>query len=123
MTMTTYLGQRRSPKLHCNKGIAGTIMPEYFDRDSEERSFAKRYRGGWRVVAAAWAVVIVVVLGFGGVEALASRHATSAQQLVGAIIPRHDASCGFLPTPNCHIVGGIVDQAEAEAEAHAAYGF
>jgi hypothetical protein len=100
-------------------------MPEYFDRENEQRSFVQRYRGGWRVVAAAWAVVIVVLLGFGGVQALASRLATSAQyhQLVGAVIPRHDVSCDFLPTPNCHNVGSIVDEAEAEAEAHAAYGF
>jgi hypothetical protein len=100
-------------------------MPEYFDHDSEQRSFVPSYLNGWRVVASAWAIAILIVLGFGGVQALASRHAASMQhqQLVGAVIPRHDPSCDVLPTANCHIVGGILDQAQAEAEAHAAYGF
>jgi hypothetical protein len=124
MTLATYLGQRRSPTLQCNKKCAGTIMPEYFDHDSEQRSFVQRSLGGWRVVASAWAVAILVVLGFGGMQALASRHAMSMhdQQLVGAVIPRHDASCDLLPTADCHVVGSVLDNAEAEAEAHAAYG-
>ena len=100
-------------------------MPEYFDHDSEERSFVPRYLGGWRVVASAWAVAILVVLGFGGVHALAWHHAMSVQseRLVGAIIPRHDPSCDILPTADCHIASSVLDNAEAEAEAHAAASF
>lgn len=105
-------------------------MPEYFEQESEP-GLAQRYLGGWRVVASAWAIAIMVVLLFGGVQALASRHEVPVQheQLVGAIIPRHDPSCAGAgavtasATPNCHAVAGdVFDQAEADAEAAASYG-
>jgi hypothetical protein len=97
-------------------------MPEYFEQEREP-GFAERYLGGWRVIAAAWAVAIVFVLLFAGVQALASRHGPSPQQesLVGAVIPRHDPSCSGpdsmagLATPNCQIPGDAIATGEAEA--------
>jgi hypothetical protein len=101
-------------------------MPEYFEPESEPR-VGQRYIGGWRVVASAWALAIMVVLAFGGVQALASRHALQPTQerLVGAVIPRHDPSCGgpgdlTAASPNCRVTAGVLDQAEAEAEINAA---
>ena len=58
-------------------------------------SLAERVLGGWRVVAAAWVMAIVIVVLFAGVQALASRHGPSPRQesLAGAVIPRHDPGC------------------------------
>jgi len=104
-------------------------MPEYFEQDSEP-GFRQRYLGGWRVVASAWAVAIMIVLALGGVQAVAS-HKTLVQQpaLIGAVIPRHDPSCGGPGdvTPgapaSCHITGDVLERAEADAEAGGAYGY
>jgi len=107
----------------------GAIMPEYFDHESEQRSFVQGNPGGWRMVASAWAIAIAVVLLFGGVEALASRHMTlpQDQQLVGVVIPQHDPSCtgpgAIAGSANCHaVVGDVLERAGADAEAAAAYG-
>jgi hypothetical protein len=105
----------------------GASMPEYFEQE-REAGLAERYLGGWRVIASAWAVAIVFVLLFAGVQALASRHATIPQEqtLVGAMIPRHDPSCAgpgdvtASATPNCQTTADAVARAETEAEA--AYG-
>jgi hypothetical protein len=49
--------------------------------------------GGWRVVAAAWLVVILFVVLFAAADALASlSHSPCKESLAGAVIPRHDAS-------------------------------
>jgi hypothetical protein len=106
----------------------GAAMPEYM-LEEREPGIAERYLGGWRVIASAWAMAIVFVLLFAGVQALASRHVTSPQQqsLMGAVIPRHDPSCagpGNLTasaTPNCQTAVDAFARAETEAEA--AYGF
>ncbi|HXC88527.1 MAG TPA: hypothetical protein VNV18_00050 [Stellaceae bacterium] len=97
-------------------------MPEYIEEEREP-GLAERYLGGWRVIASAWAMAVVFVLLFAGVQALASRHVTTPQQqsLVGAVIPRHDPSCAgpgdvtASATPNCQTVGEALAQAEAEA--------
>lgn len=102
----------------------GAGMPEYFEQEREPR-FTERYLGGWRVIASAWAMAIVFVLLFAGVQALASRHATSPRQqgLVGAVIPRHDPSCAgpgdvtASATPNCQTSGDALADAEAETSA------
>jgi hypothetical protein len=109
-------------------------MPEYFEQDFEresEPSFRQRYLSNWRVVTAAWAFAIMVVLLFGGVQALASRHTMLPQQeqLIGAVIPRHDPSCGgpgdvtASAMPNCHVPGDVLERAEGDAAAGAAYGY
>lgn len=103
-------------------------MPEYISEEREP-GLAERYFGGWRVIASAWAMAIVFVLLFAGVQALASRHVPSPRQqsLVGAVIPRHDPSCAGLgnetvsATPGCQSVVDAVAKAETEAEA--AYGW
>ncbi len=106
-------------------------MPEYFGRQ-QELGLAERSFGGWRVIAAAWALAIVVVMLFSGVQALASRHAAEAQQtrLIGAMIPRHDPSCipsGDLDEvlgPKCYAASGDdLAQARAEAAIGSSYGW
>ncbi|MBV8738403.1 MAG: hypothetical protein JO007_14320 [Alphaproteobacteria bacterium] len=110
-------------------------MPEFFEQESEP-GFLQRYLGGWRVIASAWVVAIIVVLAFGGMQAFASRHVTSAHQpswqqqsFVGAMIPRHDPSCGepndITPSaiPNCRVVGDVLERAEVQTEAEASYGY
>jgi hypothetical protein len=100
----------------------GAGMPEYFEQERDP-GFAERYLGGWRVIASAWAMAIVFVLLFTGVQALASRHAPTPQRqsLVGAVIPRHDPSCAgpgdvtASATPNCRISSEALATAEAEA--------
>ena len=100
-------------------------MPEFIEPQGEAE-LKQRFVGGWRVVAAAWALAMVVVLLFGGVQALASRHAMVPvqQQLAGAIIPRHDSSCGVAASaPNCQVTGDFLERVQAEAEAGGAYGY
>lgn len=100
-------------------------MPEYFDQQ-RDAGFAERYLGGWRVIAAAWALAIMVVMLFSGVQALASHHGTSPEktQLAGAVIPRHDPSCaGSATAPNCHSFNDDLARAEAEAEIGGSYGW
>jgi hypothetical protein len=72
----------------------GAGMPEEIERGSGP-ALAERSFGGWRIVASAWVVAIVIVMLFAGVQALASRHSASphALSLVGVVIPRHDPSC------------------------------
>ncbi len=57
----------------------------------------------WRVVIAAWALVVLLVVLSAGAEALASRHRAAPQQadLVGAVIPRHDPACAVIPSGGC----------------------
>ena len=100
-------------------------MPEYFDQERES-NFAERYLGGWRVIAAAWALAVIVVVLFTGVQALASRHVTvpDQTQLAGAVIPRHDPNCaGPAAAPSCRGVSDDLARAEAEAEIGASYGW
>ncbi len=102
-------------------------MPEYFDQERES-SFAERYLGGWRVIAAAWALAVMVIMLFTGVQALASRHVTVPEQsqLVGAVIPRHDPGCdeaAMSAATTCHSATDDLARAEAEAEIGGSYGW
>jgi hypothetical protein len=91
--------------------------------DERELGFAQRYLGGWRVIASAWAVAIVVLLLFAGMQILPSRHVTvpRPESLVGAVIPRHDPSCAGTgemtasANPNCQFLGDALARSEAEA--------
>jgi hypothetical protein len=106
-------------------------MPEFIE-ELRDLGFAERYLGGWRVIASAWAMAMVIVMMFAGVEALASRHVTVPQHaaLVGVVIPRHDPSCGgpgdvtAAATPDCPVASDEFarSEAQAEGEAEAAYG-
>ena len=60
-----------------------------------------RHSAGWRGVASAWALVLLLVILFAGTQALASRRITAASQatLAGAVIPRHDAASTGVGVP------------------------
>jgi hypothetical protein len=66
----------------------------------------------WHVVASAWALVLLLVILFAGVEATASRYAVSQRHanLVGATIPRHDPACAGIPSGECGL-GSSLEQA------------
>jgi hypothetical protein len=55
-----------------------------------------RQIGGWRVVAAAWALLLVFLLLLAGVSAVACPRADShpRQHLASAVIPQHDPCVG-----------------------------
>jgi hypothetical protein len=60
-----------------------------------------RNSGGWRVVASAWALVLLLVVLFTGAQALASHRAAAPGQakLAGAVIPRHDPASAVVGVP------------------------
>jgi len=60
-----------------------------------------RHSAGWRGVASAWALVLLLFILFAGTQALASRHITAASQatLAGAVIPRHDPASAVVGVP------------------------
>jgi hypothetical protein len=62
-----------------------------------------RLSGSWRAVAAAWAVVVLLVVLSAGAEAFAARHVAAPQHtaLTGAVIPRHDPACEGIPSGEC----------------------
>ena len=98
-------------------------MPEYIE-ELPEPGFAERFLGGWRVIASAWAMAMVIVVLFAGVEALASHHIAPVRTtaLIGAVIPRHDPSCGgpgdvtATATPNCAVTSESLARAEFDAD-------
>jgi hypothetical protein len=60
---------------------------------------AERSSEGWRIVAAAWAVAIILVMLVAAVSGLSSRPASSshgADGYAGVTIPRHDPNCAGL---------------------------
>ena len=60
-----------------------------------------RLSAGWRGVASAWALVLLLIILFAGTQALASRRITAASQatLAGAVIPRHDPASAVVGVP------------------------
>ena len=60
-----------------------------------------RLSSGWRGVASAWALVLLLAILSAGTQALASRRITAASQatLAGAVIPRHDAASAGVGIP------------------------
>lgn len=88
-------------------------MPEEFGSVGglrpAERSFA-----GWRIIAAAWAVVIVALMLFAGVQALASRPVVPVPyDYSGVVIPRHDLSCA---APNAETAQNSSCQGDIDSE-------
>jgi hypothetical protein len=61
----------------------------------------ERHSGGWRGVVSAWAFVLLLVMLFAGVQALACPHAavSSGAKLAGAVIPRHDPASAGVGVP------------------------
>ena len=60
-----------------------------------------RHSWGWRGVASAWALVLLLVMLFAGVQALACPDAVapSRPKLAGAVIPRHDPASAGVGVP------------------------
>ena len=67
-----------------------------------------RQVGSWRSVLSAWALVLLCFLLLAGAESMASWRGGSHTQahLAGAVIPRHDTSCGGPGIPSAPRVGG-----------------
>ena len=82
--------------LRCSKSVKG--MENTDQDDAPERLFPS-----WRVMVSAWVLVVVFVILFTGVEALASRYTASPRHanLAGAVIPRHDPACAGTPSGEC----------------------
>lgn len=62
----------------------------------------ERTAASWRGVVSAWLLVALIGLGFGGLEIamVLSPHASGTSALTGAVIPRHDPSCGAPMVPS-----------------------
>jgi hypothetical protein len=64
--------------------------------DGRGRESYERDIGGWRIVVSAWVLVAVFVALLFGAEAVACLRGVPHPHahLAGAVIPRHDTSCG-----------------------------
>ena len=71
-----------------------------------------RLPGSWRAIAAAWALVVLLVVLSAGAEAFAARHGTAPghARVTGAVIPRHDPACADIPTDACPGLAMILEQ-------------
>jgi hypothetical protein len=74
-------------------------MPEGVEPKPEP--MGDRHSAGWRGIASAWALVLLLIILFAGTQALASRRNTAASQatLAGAVIPRHDPASAAVGVP------------------------
>jgi hypothetical protein len=79
--------------MRCN--IVRQIMIDAIERDGAHES-DDRQIGGWQVVAAAWALLLLFLLLLAGVSAVACTRADSHPQrhLASAVIPQHDPCVG-----------------------------
>ncbi len=77
--------------VRCN--IERQIMIDAIERegagDSDDRQI-----GGWRVVAAAWALLLLFLVLLAGVSAVACPRADTHPHLASAVIPQHDPCVG-----------------------------
>jgi hypothetical protein len=80
--------------LRCN--IVRQVMFDGIEIVGTHDDGSERQVGGWRVVASAWAVVLVFLILLGGVSAVACQHGGAAplRPLAGAVIPQHDPCVG-----------------------------
>lgn len=99
-------------------------MPVYLEQEREP-PIAERSLGGWRVIASAWAIALVIVLLFAGAEALASKHVAAPRQqsLAGVVIPRHDPSCAGPGDVTASATSNCRNTADAVESTEATYGF
>jgi hypothetical protein len=79
--------------MRCN--IVRQIMIDAIERELEQPA-DDRQIGGWRVVASAWALVVLFLLLLAGVSAVACTRADPHPQrhLASAVIPQHDPCVG-----------------------------
>jgi hypothetical protein len=84
-------------------------------RREPEPELKDRLSAGWRVVIAAWALVVLLVVLSAGAEALASRHHAAPYKIdvAGAVIPRHDPACAEIPTGACPGFASTLAQMES----------
>jgi hypothetical protein len=91
----------------------------YMPESREIPEIRGRNTASWRGVAAAWALVALIGLAFGGlgaVGALFGPVSQNANPLTGAIIPRHDPVCAAPLVPSdrvpdhCKLPTSSVDQ-------------
>jgi hypothetical protein len=75
-----------TPMLHRNKTDWDRDMGEIGFFDREARTL------GWRGIASAWAIVLLILALFAGFDVLASLRPAPAHA-VGIMIPRHDPAC------------------------------
>jgi len=69
--------------------------------ESKLEPVGDRQSAGWRGVASAWALLLLLVILFAGTQALASRHTAAPSQAkhAGAVIPRHDPASAGVGVP------------------------
>jgi hypothetical protein len=79
--------------MRCN--IVRQIMIDAIERDGAHDSDYRQI-GGWQVVAAAWALLLLFLLLLAGVSAVACTRADTHPQrhLASAVIPQHDPCVG-----------------------------
>lgn len=77
------------------RNIMRQTMIDAIEREGADES-DDRQIGGWRVVASAWALVLLFLLLLAGVSAVACPRADSHAQrrLASAVIPQHDPCVG-----------------------------
>ncbi|MGH7036591.1 MAG: hypothetical protein ACREFK_18500 [Stellaceae bacterium] len=77
-------------------------VPETIPEDREHSSARARSNASWRGVVAAWLLVGLIGLGFGGLEIamVLSPHLAGTSPLTGAVIPRHDPACAAPLVPS-----------------------
>jgi hypothetical protein len=90
--------------MRCN--IVRQIMIDAIERDGAHDG-GDRQIGGWRVVAAAWALLLFFLLLLAGVSAVACTRADSHPQrhLASAVIPQH-APCVGPGVPSAQGIDG-----------------
>jgi hypothetical protein len=73
------------------------------DQYGNDRQF-----GRWRGVVSAWAFVLVFLVLLAGAHSVASLRGLSHpdEHLAGAVVPRHDSTCGGPGIPSAHAVDG-----------------
>jgi hypothetical protein len=72
-------------------------MIEGFEYPRGQESIDPKFRG-WRIIASAWALALMLVISLAGARALACLHPGpqphAHRHLAGAVIPQHDACVG-----------------------------
>jgi hypothetical protein len=90
-------------------------LPDAAGNASENRA---RSSASWRGVAAAWLLVALIGLAFGGLEIamVLSPHMQGTSPLNGAVIPRHDPACAAPLVPSNLTPGRCLSPVESMQE-------
>lgn len=77
-------------------------VPETIPEGRERGCARARGNASWRGVVAAWLLVALIGLGFGGLEIamVLIPHLPGTSPLNGAVIPRHDPACAAPMVPS-----------------------